>query len=144
MYGVTQSEGLYGNGTIFKINPDGTNFTKLMDFSGIANQNYPFGALLLEGGYLYGTTNLGGQNSLGTIFKIKTDGTDYLKLFDFAGSSSGSRPRGTLISDGDFLYGMTSYGGVNDYGTVFKIRKDGTDYQKLMDFNGYINGRTSL
>jgi uncharacterized repeat protein (TIGR03803 family) len=35
---------------------------------------------------------------------------------------------------------MTSYGGINDYGVVFRVKADGTNYTKLLDFNGSLNG----
>jgi uncharacterized repeat protein (TIGR03803 family) len=74
------------------------------------------------------------------IFKIKSDGTGYSKLLDFAGAVNGSTPPGSLIFDGTFLYGMTYAGGVNDSGTIFKIMPDGTGYSKLLDFSGAVNG----
>jgi uncharacterized repeat protein (TIGR03803 family) len=115
-------------------------YTKLLDFGG-TNGSAPYGSLIYNGTFLYGMTQSGGSYSNGTIFKIKPDGTGYVKLLDFDGSTSGSNPRGDLISDGTFLYGMTSAGGTigGDYGTIFKIKSDGTGYATLLDFN-YTNG----
>ena len=48
----------------------------------------------------------------------------YTKLFDFTGTASGCNPYGTFTSDGTFLYGMTTYGGTNDMGVIFKIMPD--------------------
>jgi uncharacterized repeat protein (TIGR03803 family) len=122
LYGMTYSGGLDSLGTIFKIKPNGTNYTKLFDFTGTtSNGKYPFGSLISIGNILYGMTNSGGSNNLGTIFKIMKDGTNYTKLNDFAGNAvNGSYPGGSLISVGNFLYGMTRGGGANDYGTIFK------------------------
>ena len=50
----------------------------------------------------------------------------YTKLLDFSGTTNGELPQGSLISDGTFLYGMTSQGGTNDMGVIFKIKPDGT------------------
>jgi uncharacterized repeat protein (TIGR03803 family) len=52
------------------------------------------------------------------------------------GSEEGKNPNGSLVSDGQALYGMTSLGGTEDLGLVFKINPDGSGYQKLHDFNG--------
>lgn len=142
LYGMTGGGGSNNLGTLFKIMPDGTGYLKLLDFAGTVNGSQPFGAVISDGTYLYGMTNDGGTNNLGSIFKIMTDGTDYLKLLDFRGIANGNKPTGTLISDGTFLYGMTSQGGTNNLGTIFKIKPDGTGYWILLDFAGTANGRT--
>jgi uncharacterized repeat protein (TIGR03803 family) len=146
LYGMTSSGGASSYGTIFKIKPDGTGFSKLLDFDGTNNGSYPYGSLFSDGTFLYGMTEAGGANNLGTIFKIKPDGTGYVKLFDFDGTANGSNPDGSLISDGTFLYGMTGSGGLSDYGTIFKIKTDGTGFTKLhdFDFNDGINPYGSL
>ncbi|MFA5781945.1 MAG: choice-of-anchor tandem repeat GloVer-containing protein, partial [Bacteroidales bacterium] len=140
LYGMTSKGGTNDSGTVFKIMPDGTGYSKLLDFAGEANGSYPWGSLISDGTFLYGMTQFGGTNNLGTLFKIMPDGTGYSKLLDFAGAANGSYPRGSLISDGTFLYGMTSYGGTNNRGTLFKIMPDGTGYSKLLDFTSAANG----
>ncbi len=126
LYGMTWGDGTNLNGTIFKIMTNGTGYAKLLDFAGTPDGGRPFGCLISDGIFLYGMTSLGGTNDLGTIFKIMPDGTGYTRLLDFDGTASGSRPYGSLISDGTFLYGMTGYGGTNSYGTIFKFQDLGT------------------
>lgn len=140
LYGTTAGGGTSGLGTIFKIKPDGTGYVKLLDFTGALNGRQPRGNLIYDGIFLYGMTLQGGVNDMGVIFKIKPDGTGYVKLLDFAGTSNGNLPAGSLITDGTFLYGMTYYGGTNDLGVVFKIKPDGSGYAKLLDFAGSLNG----
>lgn len=142
LYGMTGAGGVNDDGVIFKILPNGTGYVKLFDLDASTSGNFPPGSLLYDGTFLYGMANDGGANDVGTIFKIRTDGTGFVKLFDFAGSTSGARPQGSLFSDGTFLYGMTSRGGSNDLGTIFKILPDGTGYSKLLDFTGTVNGAT--
>jgi len=141
MYGMTSIGGTSGLGTLFKIKPDGTGFAKLLDFAGTTNGSNPYANLISDGTFLYGMTVNGGANNFGTIFKIMKDGTGYTKLLDFAGTTNGSNPWGSLISDGTYLYGMTFGGGSSSMGTVFKIKFDGTGYAKLLDFAGLSNGR---
>lgn len=140
LYGMTTGGGANGMGTVFKIQPDGTGYTRLLDFDGTAKGSVPGGSLIFDGTFLYGLTSTGGANGHGTLFKIMPDGTGYAKLLDFDGAGNGRTPRGSLISDGTFLYGMTDQGGANDMGTVFKIKPDGTGYIKLLDFAGTANG----
>jgi uncharacterized repeat protein (TIGR03803 family) len=145
LYGLTLGDGIVNTGTIFKIKPDGTSYTKLHDFNVVANGVHPTGSLILEGSFFYGMTNSGGINNAGTIFKIMLDGTGYTKLFDFDDLITGGHPGANLVADGTFLYGVTSYGGVTGVdGTLFKIKYDGTGYIKLLDFDNILKGRTPL
>jgi uncharacterized repeat protein (TIGR03803 family) len=112
-------------------------FSKLLDFAGTSNGSTPYGNdLYSDGTFLYGMTYSGGANNDGVIFKIMPNGSGYVKLLDFAGTTNGANPEGTLISDGTFLYGTTYAGGSNSYGVIFKIKPDGTGYVKLLDFTG--------
>ena len=142
LYGMTRTGGANNFGTIFKIKPDGTGYAKLLDFNDVNNGRYPQGALIYDGTFFYGMAYQGGTNDFGTIFKIMPDGTGYAKLLDFAGTTNGRGPRGSLFSDGTFLYGMTYQGGTNSLGTIFKIKPDGTGFVKLYDFGDASNGRT--
>ena len=140
LYGMTAQGGVNDFGIIFKVKPDGTGYTKLLDFDGAVNGRFPQGSLIYDETFLYGMTSYGGANDKGVVFKIKSDGTGYSKLVDFAGYSNGENPNGDLISDGTFLYGMTTKGGEQGSGTVFKIKPDGTEYSKIVDFKGLENG----
>ena len=111
LYGMTTQGGINDMGTIFKIKPDGTGFVKLLDFAGAINGMYPYGSLFSDGTFLYGMTSEGGTTNMGAIFKIKPDGTGFVKLLNFTGTANGRNPQGSLISDGTFLYGMTCNGG---------------------------------
>ena len=136
LYGMTLQGGTYDYGTIFKIKPNGTGYTKLYDFDSI-NGNFPQGSFISDGTFLYGMTSA--SSGSGTIFKIKLNGTGYTVLHNFTGYypyGDGNYPFGNLISDGTFLYGMTSGGGLNDNGVIFKIKPDGTGYDSLLSFNG--------
>jgi uncharacterized repeat protein (TIGR03803 family) len=139
LYGMTNYGGVHNDGIVFKIKLDGTGFVNLLNFAGINGKNTN-GSLVFDGTFLYGMTYYGGIYNDGIIFKIKPDGTGYLKLLDFAGSINGSTPWRTLIFDGSYMYGMTAAGGQNNFGTIFKIKPDGTSYVKLFDFDS-INGR---
>jgi len=140
LYGMTEDGGSKNLGTIFKIKQDGTGYTKLLDFTGV-NGAYPWGSLISDGTFLYGMTTYGGTIGDGIIFKIKPDGTGYEKLLDFDDRTNGSFPSESLIYDGTFLYGMTETGSFAGLGTIFKIKPDGTGYEKLLDFDGISNGR---
>jgi uncharacterized repeat protein (TIGR03803 family) len=54
-------------------------------------------------GYLYGTTEYGGTNRLGAVFKISTNGAPN-SLYSFSGGNDGANPSAALVqgTDGDF------------------------------------------
>ena len=142
LYGMTSQGGTGGNrGVIFKVLTNGSGYFKILDFDFTNNGGNPRGNLYYDGIYLFAMSSTGGANTIGTIVKVKPDGTSYSKLLDFNGSSNGNGATGSLVSDGTYLYGMTPIGvGINNYGVIFKIKKDGTGYIKLLDFAGSSNG----
>jgi len=144
LYGMTYLGGDTNGGTIFKMQTDGSGFTLLHSFAGgTADGKWPYGSLIISGSTLYGMTYYGGDNDIGTIFKIQTDGTGFTLLHEFIGGLDGSKPYGSLILSGSTLYGMTYYGGDSGYGTVFKIQMDGTGYTQLHAFSsGTLDGAT--
>ncbi len=139
LFGMTMG-GIGGGGTIFKIKTDGSGYVKLLDFIG-TNGSSPYGSLISDGTYLYGMTRQGGTHLQGNIFKIKTDGSGFLDIFDFNGNTNGSCPEGSLVFAGSYLYGMTLEGGFSNYGTIFKIKSDGSDFVELWDFINTTDGR---
>jgi uncharacterized repeat protein (TIGR03803 family) len=143
LYGTTiQGGGSLRYGTVFKLKPDGTGYTILHAFSGGASDGkFPYASLILDGaGFLYGTT-LDGSSGLGTIFKIKTDGTAFALLHGFqGGASDGSVPYSPLVLNGSGnLYGTTHSGGLSDKGTVFKLKTDGSAFALLHAFGEGVN-----
>ena len=142
LYGTTFGGGATNRGTVFSLNPDGSGYTNLHNFTGTngADGSYPF-ANLCQGldGAVYGTTQAGGSNDLGTVFKLNPNGTGYAILHHFSGRSvDGRLPLGGLVQGSDgLLYGTTSYGGTNDLGTVFKLGTNGGSYAVLRSFTGY-------
>jgi len=70
----------------------------------------------------------------GTAF---SQGHYYSLLHNFAGKANdGASPQGSLTLSGTTLYGMTSAGGSQNLGTVFKINTDGTGCVVLHSFAG--------
>ena len=76
LYGTTASGGYYGNGTVFSISTDGTDFQTIYNFSPTHDSEInsdgagPVGGLISSGNSLYGSTILGGTSGSGTVFRL--------------------------------------------------------------------------
>lgn len=145
LYGTTMFGGTNGNGTVFKINTDGTGYTNMYSFaagsgsfpnvtnSGGAN---PSDGLILSGNTLYGTTYDGGSNSYGTVFSVNNDGTGFTNIYTFKGGNDGAYPIASLILSQSILYGTAYSGGSAGDGTVFALNTNGTGFTTLHYFTG--------
>ena len=125
LYGTATYGGQSGNGTVFKLNTDGTSFTTLHTFTANAAPSNPDGAfpwdvLFLEGNTLYGTTAGGGALGYGTVFKLRTDGSDFTTLYNFSALGDGGGPEGGVVLSGSTLYGTTG-NSVPGRGTIFTL-----------------------
>ena len=138
LYGMTYAGGSADAGTIFSLNTNGTGFTLLHSFSGLASDGQlPNGSLTLSGSTLYGMTTSGGTSNLGTIFSLNTNGTGYGLLHTFTSATTdGKSPFGSLTLSGSTLYGMTRDGGGSNGGTLFSMNVDGTGFTLLHSFAG--------
>ncbi|MGH7972207.1 MAG: choice-of-anchor tandem repeat GloVer-containing protein, partial [Limisphaerales bacterium] len=138
LYGTTQTGGTSNLGTVFKLNPDGTGYLILHNFTGpAADGRLPLGTLVQgDDDFLYGTTYYGGTNDLGAIFKVDTNGNNYAVLRSFAAGQDGSQPVAGLARGTDgALYGTTRYGGSADSWFVFKLNGDGSGFTVLHVFS---------
>lgn len=129
---------LYGTtlaGTIYRVTLPNGPFTILP--STVPQE--PLGPLFqASDGFLYGTTEHGGTNNLGTIFRMATNGT--IKIVHNFTGLDGSNPTGPLVQgkDGN-LYGTTQYGGAatDDTGTVFKLTLPSLVFSSLFSFDPF-------
>jgi uncharacterized repeat protein (TIGR03803 family) len=135
-YGTTVGGGIKGGGTVFKITRTGK-LTTLYSFCSIfqgacTDGDEPTaGVVQATDGNFYGTTELGGVNNSGTVFKI-TPGGKLTTLYSFCSILSagycadGEYPEAGLLqaTDGN-LYGTTYRGGTDNGGTIFEITPQG-------------------
>jgi len=139
VYGTTYFGGGADLGTLFRMNKDGSAYAviKAYDLNAGSGQ-FPSAGLTVGGtdGMFYGTTEGGGSNGHGTVFKLKQDGTAYLTLLSFGTiTNDGQRPKGGVLPGSDgALYGVTTSGGSAGYGTVFRLNRTGTGYTNLWNF----------
>ena len=134
LYGVTVWGGAYGQGAVFQLtpSPSGTwTETVLYNFTGGTDGGWPIGGLAIdEYGFLYGTTATGGDPSsqCGTVFALSPARWNFKVLHAFTGGKDGCSPQADLYYDGLRLYGTTTAGGSDSYGTTFMVWTSGDEY----------------
>jgi len=150
LYGVTggggTSQGCFeGCGTVFelvKANGWQEQTLHVFNFSSLDGQ-LPSGKLLMDGqGNLYGTTQIGGSG-YGTAYEVtQSNGTwSERVIYNFCfqiNCKDGNQPSAGVIDIDGQLFGTAAMGGggTGYYGTVFKLKKFGTNwFAKSYPFN---------
>lgn len=138
LIGFNNRGSLESNGNAFIINTNGTNYTK--------NAEFPFapgyGIDMVDGydGYFYGSSLGNGFGEAGSVFKLKYDGSGYTLLRRFTRAADGGNIRWRpVVSPDGYLYGICENGGTYNNGTIWKVKKDGTDFSLLRTMNYAIN-----
>ncbi len=119
LYGTTTAGGINNVGTVFQVTPAGMLAT-LVNFTGNSGSSLgstPQGALVAgDDGALYGTTNAGGLNGVGTIFKVTTGGV----LTTLVNATAAPGIGRLTLGQGGVLVGATlGGGGAAGFGTIF-------------------------
>lgn len=159
LYGTTASGGRSafacssGCGVVFKLTPnaDGGWSEAVLHSFDFSDGAAPEATLIFDAvGNLYGTTNSGGANTYGTVFKLKPkpDGNwRHRVLYNLCSqpycSDGASPPGGVTLDASGNLYGTGRVGGIDhDFGTAFKLapNPDGTWTQSVLHTFGGIEG----
>jgi len=128
LYGTTRQGGSHYGGTVFRITVQGQ-FSTSHEFSdatvdsqspdGGAGGWTPTAPLAIgRDGRLYGTTDGGGTNGWGTVYRINLS-TGFEKIADF--NQLQARPGSLVHASNGHLYGMSSQGGDLGRGSVFAV-----------------------
>lgn len=147
LYGTASQGGLHDRGLVYRLTPPATQGGAwapkvLYTFMGstTADGGQPWGSLTLHKGDLYGTANLGGPQSYGTVFELvpppDSGGvwTEKILLSFGNNNNDGSYPYANVIFDkAGNLYSTTSLGGgggtcnFGGCGTVFELVPPATE-----------------
>jgi len=136
-YGTSPGGGTLGDGYVFEMTPQGT-LTTVYNFDGTHGASLSYGALILgSDGNFYGTTQQGGSYGDGVVFQLTPQGVITV-LHNFGDPNypnDGTGPSAGLIqaTDGNF-YGVTTTGGTQGYGELFKVTQAGA-YSILYNFD---------
>lgn len=139
LYGNTKFGGKSEYGSLFKYDISKSKFTNLYEFDKINNNSTPDNKLILLDSFLYGVAGGGSfVSDSGSLFKIKLDGTQYKKIFEFKNpAAQGIYPLGPLVKKNNNLYGVTQKGGKYNYGALYQMDISGNNSKILNHFDTF-------
>lgn len=141
--------GYYGGalnlGGVARMSSDGSNY-QILHSGNVSEGSYPYRGPIIIDNRIYGTYSkegpysLAGGKSIGTVYGMNLDGTNFkvLKGFDNANApyADGTDPWASLSYDGEYLYGTTLLnGGPGIIGTIFKVRPNGSGFKSIHRFS---------
>ncbi len=141
LFGTTIEGGAQNLGTVFELTrkANGTWSEKLLhSFNGTDGTNGWDKLIFDASGNMFSTTAIGGTYGQGTLYEMMPKaggGWSFKVLHHFGNGHDGAQPQGGLILDAaGNLYGATTYGGRNGYGTVFELspKTGGSWTEKLL------------
>jgi uncharacterized repeat protein (TIGR03803 family) len=146
-YGTSFTGGANGDGTVYKIQPNGTGYQTLHSFAGGATDgiNPLAGVVEAPDGFLYGTTEFGGTggvNGEGVLFMVHPDGSNYSAFRVLSGTDGASPLGGFTVANNGKLYGATQGNGTNLDGSIFTIDQGGTNFTIVYNFGSQLNDGT--
>ena len=149
LLGTTGAGGVYGYGTIFKIDAAGQE-TVIYSFTGGRDGAAPNSGLVGDkSGNFYGTAGNGGDlscshfGSVGCGVTYKLDSKNHLTvLHAFTGGTDGTEPFGLIIDSANNLYGTTAFGGAPTCGcgVIYKMDTAGNETVLYSFLNGADEG----
>lgn len=169
-------DSIFPDGILFKLNTDGSGFTIVKSFdlpvrgagrgglfqgldqaiysqSDVSYLRYEVNGCDIERAIDGTVTGPNGffNSPVGTVFKVRPDGSGFNVLLNLDYAATGGYPDGPLTQGTDrFLYGTARYGGSSfgssqsyeglGYGTVFKLDPNGNGSSVLLNFDSATTG----
>jgi uncharacterized repeat protein (TIGR03803 family) len=125
-YGTTAYGGAYGNGTVYKIGPNGHE-TILHSFNNNGVDGYiPSTEVAFDkNGNLWGTCTYGGHRGYGIIFEVSASGVYSIRLnFGWTVSNAGYPVAGLTVDTAGNLYGLALSYTLSSLGAVYEVTRD--------------------
>ncbi len=149
LYGTTNAGGANNHGVVFELTPSNGGWTEniLYNFMAGGDGSGPRAGVVFDSaGNLYGTTELGGAYSCGTVYELTPAGSGWTEsvLYSFMGNGDGCRPwAGVILDQAGNLYGATPMTDTDpkSNGVVFELSPSAgqLNYSLLYTFtSGYI------
>ncbi|MBL0047754.1 MAG: T9SS type A sorting domain-containing protein [Bacteroidetes bacterium] len=122
IYGITAQGAANGLGGIFEFDSDTKMYTILYNFIA-ADGGLPLcGVIKASNDKLYGSMSIGGTQNKGTLFEFDLKNNSFQKFYDFdIADNKGSRNGELTEAVNGKIYGITTFGGNSNYGTIYEI-----------------------
>jgi uncharacterized repeat protein (TIGR03803 family) len=123
--------GANNQGSVIRLTPTNTNMTTfsrtlIYSFKAGTDGKSPWGIAMSTAGRIFGLTELGGNNSNGTIFQLTPSGNSftYSVRHRFTGGADGSGPEkgAVFMTSTTEMFGLAESGGNAGGGTFFRYR----------------------
>jgi len=140
-YGTATNGGQHDLGTVFRFNPS-EGLVPLHSFGGAApdGKNPIWGLLQADDGNFYGSTDFGGAFGGGTVYRVNGSSGDVTTIYSLQFGTDGKWSQGRVQGADGKLYGITLKEGPLGAGTAFRLNLDGTQFEKLHDFQASTDG----
>ncbi|HEY8751928.1 MAG TPA: choice-of-anchor tandem repeat GloVer-containing protein [Tepidisphaeraceae bacterium] len=126
LFGTTRGGGANGLGTLFEVVKGSSAITTLVSFT-YATGTHPLGGLVADGnGNLFGTTETGGVNGVGSIFELLA-GTSTITILASPRATDYYSTGGIVVDTDGNLFGTTAY-------TVFEVASGSKTVRTLITF----------
>lgn len=127
LYGTTTVGGnSLGNGVVFSVGTDGSNFQVIHTFDQAVDGSEPTDLVLYADGNLYGSTALNGTGGNGNFFRITPNGANstFTIVYNFAPTDGHETGDSFIGGDGKF-YLASLVGGANSLGQIMQLDSQG-------------------
>jgi len=121
--GTTPSGGPANVGTVYRIATNGTESVRYAFTGQNGDGAQPNGGVIQIGGTFFGTTEWGGKNGNGTVYKLEGSKESVLYSFGTTAGDGGAPVAGLIADSKGNLYGTASQGGPSGGGNVFELVK---------------------
>ena len=139
LYGTTLTGGMYSDGVLYAIDPEG-NYSVKHDFFGYFDGSSPEGGLTLgTNGKIYGVTKSGSTYNGGGIFEFDPASGTLMTLYPLEPTTDGQSSSRLLLHSDGYLYGTTTSGAANGGGALFRFNVDGS-FELLHAFDPSADG----
>src|ERR1700730_2233096 len=130
LYGTTNDGGAFKYGVVFKLTPGSSSWTETILYTFCSQSNctdggFPgYAGVIMDGaGNLYGTTDVGGNNGYGTVYKLAPGSMGWTETVIYSFCSQPNCTDGAGPNYGDLIIDRAG----NLYGTTFVGGGNGTD-----------------
>ncbi len=153
LYGTTCYGGApnKADGMVYELQRSGNTWTEniVYSFQGPPDGELPAGGVIRDrNGNLFGTTVIGGQDNLGSVWELtNVPGVGWVEtiLYSFQNAGDGQWPWAGLVMDqAGNLYGATSGSGGPGSGTIFELSPSGNTWTFNVIRSGVCSPRTTL